>query len=188
MSTTFAVKLTDEKYKSDNVIYIDDEKYIEIAQRYGIGGNKVGITWLEISLIDALYIFKGVTSLQDIKVVPTDNTAQGVETIRDLIKLDKYGVLSEANKFYYTDYKSHIDKIRGLNELVEDQAKEIETLKLYELEQYGENERLKKRVNNYVSQIKAIKTIAEKPLNLCDNLNDIIHICCDNDNNKNGDK
>tara|TARA_R100001082_G_scaffold99092_1_gene67653 strand:+ start:1398 stop:1889 length:492 start_codon:yes stop_codon:yes gene_type:complete len=108
MSTTFAVKLT-------------DEKYIEVAHRFGVGNGKVGIKWLDIKLSDALEIFKGVTSLQDIKVIPTDNTAQGVKTIRDLIKLDKYGVLSD-NKFY-------IDKIKGLNELVEDQAEEIETLK-----------------------------------------------------------
>tara|TARA_R100001443_G_scaffold116639_1_gene137697 strand:+ start:958 stop:1248 length:291 start_codon:yes stop_codon:yes gene_type:complete len=38
---------------------------------------------------------------------------------------------------------------------------------------------LKKHNDYYISQIKAIKTIAEKPLNLCDNLNDIIAICCD---------
>ena len=57
MSTTFAVKLTDEKYNSDNVILIGDEKYIEVAHRFGVGGGKVAIEWLEISLIDALYIF-----------------------------------------------------------------------------------------------------------------------------------
>ena len=88
MSTTFAVKLTDEKYNSDNVILIGDEKYIEVAHRFGVGGGKVAIEWLEISLIDALYIFKSVSSLQDIKVIQTDNTAQGVETIRDLVNME----------------------------------------------------------------------------------------------------
>ena len=105
--------------------------------------------------------------------------------------------------------KFYINKIKGLNELVEDQAKEIKELKskckemhkalkkrvemcndYHELveDQAEEIKALKKHNNYYISQIKAIKTIAEKPLNLCDNLNDIIHICCDIENNKNGNK
>ena len=103
--------------------------------------------------------------------------------------------------------KTYVCKIKGLNELVEDQAEEIKVLKeenkyltyynnlciedkkelekridnlnyMYDILE-DKNKDLKKFNNYYISQIKAIKRIAEKPLNLCDNLNDIIAICCD---------
>ena len=79
MSTTFGI--------------IKDNKKVEIAHRYGLGGGKVGIKWLDIKLTDALQVFKGITSLYDIKVTALDNTHQGVKTIRDLIKLDNEGRL-----------------------------------------------------------------------------------------------
>lgn len=70
MSTIFAV--------------IADREEIEVALRHGIGNGKVAITWLN-PLAPLLN--------PDIKVEPTDNTAQGVETIGDLIKLQKDGKL-----------------------------------------------------------------------------------------------
>jgi hypothetical protein len=79
MSTTFAI--------------IKNKKRVKVAHRYSLGGGKVGIKWLDIKLPDALEVFKCVTSLNDVKVTATDNTAQGVKTIRDLIKLDKNGTL-----------------------------------------------------------------------------------------------
>ena len=79
MATTFAI--------------IKNKKRVNVAHRYGLGGGKVGGKWLDIKLTDALNIFYGVTSLNDVKVTATDNTAQGVKTIRDLLKLDKDGGL-----------------------------------------------------------------------------------------------
>ena len=79
MSTTFAI--------------IKDNKEIEVAHRYSLGGGRVGIKWLDIKLNDALQVFKGVISLYDIKVTALDNTQQSVKTIRDLIKLDYEGGL-----------------------------------------------------------------------------------------------
>ncbi len=79
MATTFAI--------------IKNKKRVNVAHRYGLGGGKVGVKWLDIKLTDALNIFYGVTSLNDGKVTATDNTAQGVKTIRDLLKLDKDGGL-----------------------------------------------------------------------------------------------
>jgi hypothetical protein len=79
MSTRFAI--------------IKDNKKVEIAHRYSLGGGKAGIKWLDIKLTDALQVFKGITSLYDIKVTALDNTQQGVKTIRDLIKLDNEGSL-----------------------------------------------------------------------------------------------
>ena len=79
---------------STNFAVIKDNKRVNIAHRYGIGGGKVGIKWIDIKLTDALEIFKGVGSLNDVKVTPTDNTPQGVKTIRDLIILDKNGTLN----------------------------------------------------------------------------------------------
>ena len=79
MSTRFAI--------------IKDNKKVEIAHRYGLGGGRIGIKWLDIKLTDALQVFKGVTSLYYIKVTALDNTQQGVKTIRDLIKLDRNGRL-----------------------------------------------------------------------------------------------
>ena len=83
MSTTFAV--------------IRNKKSINIAHRYSLGGGEVGIKWLDIKLPDALEIFYGFTSLNDIKVEAINNTQQGVKTIRDLIKLDKTGTLNNGN-------------------------------------------------------------------------------------------
>ena len=80
MATTFAI--------------IKNKKRVNVAHRYGLGGGKVGVKWLDIKLTDALNIFYGVTSLNDVKVIATDNTAQGVKTIRDLLKLDKDGGLN----------------------------------------------------------------------------------------------
>ena len=79
MSTRFAI--------------IKDNKKVEVAHRYTLGGGRVGIKWLDIKLTDALQVFKGITSLYDIKVTALDNTQQGVKTIRDLIKLDRNGRL-----------------------------------------------------------------------------------------------
>ena len=95
----------------------------------------------------------------------------------------------------------YIFKIQSLskqwNELIEEQADEIKALKLDKEELVKDVEFYRSKVkvllddmlqyninsnkhnDYYISQIKAIKTIAEKPLNLCDNLNDIIAICCD---------
>ena len=75
MSTRFAI--------------IKDNKKVEVAHRYGVGGGRIGSKWLDIKLTDALQVYKGVTSLYDIKLTALDNTKQGVKTIRDLIKLDK---------------------------------------------------------------------------------------------------
>ena len=72
---------------------IKDNKKVEVAHRYSLGGGRVGIKWLDIKLTDALQVFKGITSLYDIKVTALDNTQQGVKTIRDLIKLDRNGRL-----------------------------------------------------------------------------------------------
>ena len=83
MSTTFAI--------------IKDNKKVEVAHRYGLGGGRVGIKWLDIKLTDALQVFKGVTSLYNIKVTALDNTQQGVETINDLIILDENGTLNNIN-------------------------------------------------------------------------------------------
>ena len=85
MSTTFAI--------------IKNNKQVKVAHRYSLGGEigngRCAINWLDIKLTDALEIFKGVTSLNDVKVTPIDNNAQGVKTIRDLIKLDNNGRLNK---------------------------------------------------------------------------------------------
>ena len=57
MSTTFAIEVKD--------------KQIEVARRRGIGNGEVIIVWLN----DLVEILPDGTP-----VVPTDNTAQGVET------------------------------------------------------------------------------------------------------------
>lgn len=67
MSTTFAIKAY-------------DGKYINIAHRHNIGQGKCAVSWLN-SLAPYLPI--------DTPVYPTDNSAQGVETIEDLIELNK---------------------------------------------------------------------------------------------------
>jgi hypothetical protein len=61
MSTTFAIEVGD--------------KQIEVARRRGIGNGEVAIIWLN----DLVEILPDGTS-----VIPTDNTAQGVETLGDL--------------------------------------------------------------------------------------------------------
>ena len=81
MSTKFAI--------------IKNNKQVEVAHRYSLGNGRCAVNWLDIKLTDALEIFKGVTSLNDVKVTPIDNNAQGVETIRDLIKLDNNGRLNK---------------------------------------------------------------------------------------------
>ena len=67
MSTTFAVEVKD--------------KQIEVARRRGIGSGEVAIIWLN----DLVEILPDETP-----VVPTDNTAQGVETLGDLRYLHKH--------------------------------------------------------------------------------------------------
>ena len=61
MSTTFVIKVKD--------------KQVEIARRRGIGKGEVAIIWLN----DLVEILPDETP-----VVPTDNSAQGVETLGDL--------------------------------------------------------------------------------------------------------
>ena len=61
---------------------LEFETYLEVAQRSGIGKDKVSITWLNplaILLSD------------DMKVIPLDNSAQGIETIGDLKRLERNG-------------------------------------------------------------------------------------------------
>ena len=67
MSTTFAIEVND--------------KQVEIARRRGIGNGEVSITWLN----DLVELLPDETS-----VIPTDNTAQGVETLKDLRYLYKH--------------------------------------------------------------------------------------------------
>jgi len=61
MSTTFAIEV--------------GKKQVEVARRRGIGNGEVIIVWLN----DLVEILPDGTP-----VVPTDNTAQGVETLGDL--------------------------------------------------------------------------------------------------------
>ena len=67
MSTTFAVEVGD--------------KQIEVARRKGIGNGEVAIIWLN-DLVEILH--------DETPVVPTDNTAQGVEILGDLRYLHKH--------------------------------------------------------------------------------------------------
>ena len=67
MSTTFAVEVGD--------------KQVEIARRKGIGNGEVAIIWLN-DLVEILH--------DETPVVPTDNTAQGVETLGDLRYLHEH--------------------------------------------------------------------------------------------------
>jgi len=94
MSTTFAI-LKKERDAFGDVIKL---KRYDIAHRHGIGGGKVGITWLSINVLDAINIFNGCTDKTEIKVHPMDNTAQGVDNIGDLITLDKHGTLKKVKK------------------------------------------------------------------------------------------
>ena len=81
MSTTFAI--------------IKNNKQVEVAHRYSLGGEigngRCAINWLDIKLTDALEIFKGVTSLNDVKVTPIDNNRRANK--KSLIKLDNNGRL-----------------------------------------------------------------------------------------------
>jgi hypothetical protein len=61
MSTTFAIEVGD--------------KQVEVARRRGIGMGEVTIIWLN----DLVEILPDETP-----VIPTDNTPQGVETLKDL--------------------------------------------------------------------------------------------------------
>ena len=67
MSTTFAIKVEDNE--------------IEVAHRRGIGNGKVAIIWLN-ELVEILP--------DSMPVIPIDNTAQGVETLKDLRYLYKH--------------------------------------------------------------------------------------------------
>ena len=67
MSTTFGVQAGDE--------------LIPVARRNGIGEGRVGITFTN----PLARLLPG-----DTPVVPMDNTAQGVETIDDLLYLEAY--------------------------------------------------------------------------------------------------
>lgn len=77
MSTTFAIKT------------YNPLKYTPVAHRFSLGNGKVGITWLtKKQYPDAK------------RVVPIDNTVQGVETIGDLRKL------ADVDKIQFKDNKS----------------------------------------------------------------------------------
>ena len=67
MSTTFAIEVKD--------------KQVEVARRRGIGNGEVIIIWLN-ELVEILP--------DSMPVIPIDNTAQGVETIDDLLYLEAY--------------------------------------------------------------------------------------------------
>jgi hypothetical protein len=87
MSTTFA-------------IIGKDNKKVEIAHRYSLGGGKVGVNWLDIKLIDLLKAVedcKNWEQFNQLEVVAIDNTQQGVNTINDLIILDENGTLKNIN-------------------------------------------------------------------------------------------
>ena len=90
MATTFAV--IKENKEGEKIRY-------DIAHRKSIGGGKVGIEWFNInSILSAMIILDGCKDKRNIIVHAMDNTAQGVRTIGDLIKLDKYGRLKNVNK------------------------------------------------------------------------------------------
>lgn len=66
MSTTFAIRTRNPL------------KTTEVAHRWSLGGKKgVGINWLTKKKLS-----------DETKVFPLDNTAQGVETVGDLRKLE----------------------------------------------------------------------------------------------------
>lgn len=89
MSTTFGVLKPEYQFLS--VIVKDDESYhnedycIPIAFRYGIGNGRVAIDWLN-ELAPLLPDF--------MMVFPLDNTAQGVDVIKDLknLKQEYYSI------------------------------------------------------------------------------------------------
>ena len=75
MSTTFGVQVGDE--------------LMPVARRNGIGESRVGITFTNplARLIPS-----------DTQVVPMDNTAQGVETVGDLLYLETHGMFQDIEK------------------------------------------------------------------------------------------
>ena len=75
MSTTFGVQVGDE--------------LMPVARRNGIGEGRVGIT-LTNPLARLLP--------SDTQVVPMDNTAQGVETVGDLLYLETHGMFQDIEK------------------------------------------------------------------------------------------
>lgn len=74
MSTTFGVQVGDE--------------LMLVARRNSIGAGRVGITFTNplARLLPS-----------DTQVVPMDNTAQGVETIGDLLYLETHGTFKDRN-------------------------------------------------------------------------------------------
>ena len=90
MSTTFAI--IKENREGEKIRF-------DIAHRRSIGGGKCGIKWLKLhSVLDSILMLNGYTDKKNIKVHPMDNTAQGVKTIGDLIKLEDEGSLKNVNK------------------------------------------------------------------------------------------
>lgn len=89
MSTTFAIKHKGADIKGY------PQGYIPICHRSGIGNGKVRIKW---------YNEKYIKLPSKKPVYPLDNTAQGVNTIEDLIKLTDFSLL--------TDYKT-VGNMRG---------------------------------------------------------------------------
>ena len=75
MSTTFGVQVGDE--------------LMPVARRNGIGEGRVGITFTN-PLARLLPT--------DTQVVPMDNTAQGVETVGDLLYLETHGMFQDIEK------------------------------------------------------------------------------------------
>jgi hypothetical protein len=75
MSTTFGVQTEDE--------------LVPVARRNGIGEGRVSITFINplARLLPS-----------DTPVVPMDNTAQGVETIDDLLYLETHGTFQDIEK------------------------------------------------------------------------------------------
>ena len=75
MSTTFGVQVGDE--------------LMPAARRNGIGEGRVGITFTNplARLLPS-----------DTQVVPMDNTAQGVETVGDLLYLETHGMFQDIEK------------------------------------------------------------------------------------------
>ena len=75
MSTTFVVQVGDE--------------LMPVARRNGIGAGRVGITFTNplARLLPS-----------DTQVVPMDNTAQGVETVGDLLYLETHGMFQDIEK------------------------------------------------------------------------------------------
>ncbi len=110
-----------------------------------------------------------------------DKSIKYIKSSIDNINLDNdCGVCDKFVKSN-AEQQTEIDQLKDENK----EQKEIinhytnnDTIALIEYKN-EEIKELKKHNNYYMSQIKAIKRIAEKPLDLCGNLNDIISICND---------